>query len=56
MESTRRHQERKRRENIAAWFAYFCRMADNHRALSEHYERRAEELCEENGHRKNGGR
>ncbi len=45
--SMRAHRERLRRQNGAAWFAHFCRMADSHRALSEHYERRAEELCEE---------
>ena len=47
MESTRRYQERQRRQNVAAWFAHFCRMAENHRSLAEHYEGRAEELCEE---------
>jgi hypothetical protein len=46
-ESRRRVEESQHRQNVAAWFAYFCRMADNHRGLSEEYERRAEELCEE---------
>lgn len=41
------YHERRRRQNVAAWFAHFCKMADNHRALSEQYERKAEELCEE---------
>jgi len=41
------YHERRRRQNVAAWFAHFCRMADNHAALAEEYERRAEELCEE---------
>jgi hypothetical protein len=48
-ESIRAYHEHRRRQNVAAWFAHFCRMADNHRALSEHYERRAEKLCEEGG-------
>ncbi len=47
--SVARHHERERRRNVAAWFAYFCRQADSHRALSEEYERRAEELCEDRG-------
>jgi hypothetical protein len=46
-ESERRYFEVKRRQNVAAWFAYFCRQADAHRKLSESYEARAEELCEE---------
>jgi hypothetical protein len=41
------YHERRRRQNVAAWFAYFCRQADAHRKLSESYEARAEELCEE---------
>ena len=46
-ESERRYLEIKQRRRVAAWFAHFCRMADSHRALSENYQRRAEELCEE---------
>jgi hypothetical protein len=46
-ESLERHNERLRRQNVAAWFAFFCRQADAHRKLSESYEARAEELCEE---------
>ena len=46
-ESSRRYQERRRRQNVAAWFGFYCRMADNHAALAQEYERRAEELCEE---------
>ena len=45
--SEKKYRERKTMQHRAAWFAHFCRMADSHRALSEHYERRAEELCEE---------
>ena len=47
MDSERQYRQVKRRQNVAAWFAHFCRMADNHRALCEHYEARAEALCEE---------
>ena len=47
MESERRYHEIRQRQNVAAWFAHFCRMADNHAALAEDYQRRAEELCEE---------
>jgi hypothetical protein len=36
-----------RRQNRALWFAYFCRKADSHLALSKEYERRAGEVCEE---------
>jgi hypothetical protein len=46
-ESERQYRQVKRRQNVAAWFAYFCRQADAHRELSESYELRAEELCEE---------
>ena len=45
--SMRAHRERLRRQNVAAWFAHFCKMADSHAALAEDYQRRAEELCEE---------
>ncbi len=45
--SVRAHNARRDRENRAAWFAHFCRMAENHARISEDYERRAEELCEE---------
>jgi hypothetical protein len=31
----------------AAWFGFYCRMADNHARISQEYERRAEQLCEE---------
>ncbi len=46
-ESVRRYNARRRRETRAAWFAHFCRMAENHARISEDYERRAEELCKE---------
>jgi hypothetical protein len=45
--SERRYLEIKRRQSVAAWFAYFCLMRDNHARLSEDYQRRAEALCEE---------
>jgi hypothetical protein len=47
MESERKHQERERRQLRWEWVRYFDRMAKNHRQLSQDYERRAEELCEE---------
>jgi len=46
-ESVRRYHSRRRKEIAAAWFAHFCRMAENHARISEDYERRAEELCKE---------
>ena len=46
-ESVRRYHSRQRRETAALWFAHFCRMSENHARISEDYERRAEELCEE---------
>ena len=46
-ESIRAYHEHRHRQNVAAWFAYFCRMADSHSRLAQEYERRAEELCEE---------
>jgi hypothetical protein len=46
-ESVRAYHERRRRQNVAAWFAHFCKMADSHARLSEDYARRAEQLCEE---------
>ncbi len=46
-ESVRRYHARRRKEIAAAWFAHFCRMAENHARISEDYERRAEELCKE---------
>ncbi len=48
-ESERRYWRRRRIQTRAAWFAYFCRQAEAHRKLSESYERRAEELCCEEG-------
>jgi len=46
-ESVKAYHERQRAQNRWAWIRHFDRMAANHRALSEHYERRAEELCED---------
>ena len=42
-----RYERRQRRQIRAAWFSHFCLMAENHAALAESYQRRAEELCEE---------
>jgi hypothetical protein len=46
-QSVRRYHSRQSREIAAAWFAHFCRMAENHAKISEDYERRAEQLCQE---------
>ncbi len=43
--SVRRDKEIRRRENRAAWFAFFSRMAQAHAGIAKDYERRAEELC-----------
>ena len=43
--SVRREKEIRRRENRAAWFAFFSRMAQAHAGIAKDYERRAEELC-----------
>jgi hypothetical protein len=50
-DSAKRHRERKRRENGAAWFAHFSALADSLRRNAEEYERRAERLlkAEEGG-------
>ncbi len=45
--SERRHREKIRRANRAAWFGYFSTLAENHRKLSEHFEGKAERLLEE---------
>ena len=45
--SVRRYHEAARRKNQAAWYAHFCRMAENHARIAQDYERRAEALCEE---------
>jgi hypothetical protein len=52
--SVKAYHERRRRQNAAAWFAFFCRQAEAHRKLSESYEVRAEVLCEEGGARGRG--
>ncbi len=45
-ESTRRHQENRRRENRAAWYEFEMLLADNHRQLCEEHENRARALLE----------
>ena len=45
--SVERDKKRRRRQNVAAWFGFYCRMADNHAALAQDYQRRAEELCKD---------
>jgi hypothetical protein len=46
-ESLERFQNARHRRMVAEWFAFYCRMADRHRKLSESYEQRAEALCGE---------
>jgi hypothetical protein len=48
-ESARRHRERKRRENGAAWYSHFSALADSLRQSAAEYERRAEQLLLEGG-------
>ena len=43
----KKYRDHKRRQRVAAWFAYFCQQAEAHRKLSESYEARAEALCQE---------
>ena len=45
-ESARRHREKRRRENGAAWYSHFSALADSLRRSAEEYERRAERLLE----------
>ena len=45
--SVRRHREKIRRQNRAAWFSHFSALADSLRASAEAYEARAEALLEE---------
>ena len=45
--SARRHREKIRRQNRAAWFSHFSALADSLRASAEAYEARAEALLEE---------
>lgn len=42
-----RHTAQLHQENAVLWREHFIRMAESHRKLSEDYERRAEEICEE---------
>ena len=53
--SVRAHNARQRAENRAAWFAFFCRMAESHARIAQDYERRAEELCSDEGHHETKG-
>ena len=47
--SERRHNERERRVLRAEWFAFYSRLAASLRTSAERYERRAEELLEDDG-------
>jgi hypothetical protein len=51
MESERRYEERRRRENRAAWYGWHLDQAERHRRTLEdlirHHETQAARLCEE---------
>ena len=47
MESVRRHRARRRRELQAAWYCYFCRLADSLRSRAAEYDERALKLLED---------
>lgn len=49
MESVRRYNAQRRKEIRAAWYCYFCHIAESLRARAEDYERRAEALLEDRG-------
>jgi hypothetical protein len=46
-ESVRRYHERRRKELRAEWYCYFCRLAESLRSRAAEYDRRAEDLMEE---------
>jgi len=50
MESERRHNEKRERENRAAWYGWHLDQAERHRrtleGLIKHHETQAERLCE----------
>ncbi|MGH3089786.1 MAG: hypothetical protein ACRDSJ_21110 [Rubrobacteraceae bacterium] len=46
-ESARRHNERRRKENGAAWYEHHMTLSDVHRELSAEHERRALKLLED---------
>lgn len=48
-ESERRHREKRRRENSAAWYAHHCHMHDLHQSLAADHRSRAEALLEDPG-------
>ncbi len=52
LESVRRHNEKIRARNRWEWVRFFDRMAASHARLSEDYQRRAEDLCQDNGRSK----
>ncbi len=43
-ESVRRHRERRRRANAAAWYEFYSRLADSHARISEYFEAKARAL------------
>ncbi len=45
--SVRRHNEKLRRQRRGEWYCYFAALADSLRRSADHYERRAEELLED---------
>ena len=45
--SVRKHHAKLRRRRRAEWFAHFSALADSLRRSADHYERRAQELLED---------
>lgn len=48
-DSESKYRERIQRENRARWFAFYSHLADSFRQRAADYERKAEELCLEEG-------
>ncbi len=45
--SARRHREKLRRENAAAWYSHFCGLADSLRRSADEFDARAAALLED---------
>lgn len=46
-ESDRKHREKRRRENRAAWYSYHCDLQAVHQGLADRHRERAESFLEE---------
>ncbi len=53
-DSTRLHNERRRRENGAAWYSHHVALCDVHRRLAEEHEAKALSLLGAGGSKANG--